>query len=253
MVENSVPSKDNLDANDLYRFIIAGDRSSGINVSGQMQNQLSIGGENSYTDVGAIIGEVGGIVSSISKTLGAVVSAATALKRGLDAANTIASQSKVTDVESRLIWEGSSKPQFVIEYTFYNESQTQAKSPKGALSMALALQKAVLPSKGSPAKGRAGVFFKSPLGYKPKTGGNKVASGTLTLSIGKWFRASDLVIRSTNFTPSIQVLGNGHPVLVKGSVTLEPSELITYETFKGYFRDTANSAGSASSTLLGKL
>jgi len=238
-----------LDANELYKFLIAG---SDIAVEGQMQNQLSIGGANGFTDVASVMSELSDVAGGISKTLGAVIGAASAIKTGMNAVNQASSRSKVTDFESRLVWEGSEKPQFVIEYTFYNESQSQAVSSKGALSMALSLQKAVLPSKGLPAKGRPGVFFKSPLGYKPKTGGNKVAQGTLTLSIGKWFRANDLVVKSTNFTPSIQVLGNGHPVLVKGSITLEPSELITYEAFIGYFKNTTpNSAGSSNNTLLG--
>lgn len=227
-------------ANELYKFMVVG---GGIQVEGHMQNELSIGGQNSFTDVSAVISELADIAGGLSSKIGAVIGAVKAVKSGINAVNQASSQSKVTDFESRLIWESSEKPQFQIEYTFYNVSQDFAKSTKGALSQALALQKAVLPSKGKPAKNRPGVFFKSPLGYKPKTGGNKVARGTLTLSIGKWFRASDLVVRSTNFTPSTQVLGNGHPVLVKGSITLEPSELITYETFLGYFKNiTVNSS-----------
>lgn len=249
MAQQFAKSNEELKANELYKFIISG---SGIGVEGQMQNQLSIGGANGFTDVSAVLSELANVAGGMSKTLGAVIGAVGAVKSGLNAVNQASSRSKVTDFESRLIWESSEKPQFVIEYTFYNESQSQAEGTKGALSMALALQKAVLPSKGLPAKGRPGVFFKSPLGYKPKTGGNKVAQGTLTLSIGKWFRASDLVVKSTNFTPSIQVMGNGHPVLVKGSITLEPSELITYETFLGYFRNvTTNSANSGNSVLGG--
>lgn len=227
-------------SNELYKFmIVSTPKRNGkveVSVEGHMQNELSIGGQNGFTDVSAVISEVADIAGGISKTLASVVGIAGAIKRGLNAANQAASQSKVTDVESRLIWEGSEKPQFQIDYTFYNTSWEYSETTKGALSQALTLQKTVLPSKGAPAKNRPGVFFRSPLGYKPKTGGNKVAQGTLTLSIGKWFRANDLVVRSTNFTPSKQVLKNGHPVLVKGTITLEPSELITYETFLGYFK-----------------
>jgi hypothetical protein len=235
-------------ANELYKFMIVG---GGINVEGQMQNELSIGGQNGFTDVSAVISEIADMAGGISKTLGAVIGVAKGLKAGLNAVNQASSQSKVTDFESRLIWESSEKPQFQVEYTFYNVSQAFAESTKGALSQALSLQKAVLPSKGKPAKNRPGVFFKSPLGYKPKTGGNKVAQGTLTLAIGQWFRASDLVVRSTNFTPSTQVLGNGHPVLVKGTITLEPSELITYETFLGYFRNVSVNQTSSNEVLGG--
>jgi hypothetical protein len=240
-------------SNELYKFIISG---SGIQVEGQMQNQLSIGGENVFTDVSAVLSELSDIAGGLSSKLGSAISAVKAVKQGMDAVNQASNRSKVTDFESRLIWESSQKPQFAIEYTFYNENQAQAESTKGALSMALSLQKAVLPSKGLPAKGRPGVFFKSPLGYKPKTGDNKVAEGTLTLAIGKWFVATDLVIRSTNFTPSTQVLGNGHPVMVKGSITLEPTELITYETFLGYFRNVSvnqSTGGGGLSEVLGSI
>lgn len=246
--KEDIKSLDAHQANEFYKFLVVG---GGINVEGHMQNELSIGGQNVFTDVGAVIGELADVAGGVSKTLASVVGIASAIKKGLNVANRVASQSKVTDIESRLIWEGSEKPQFQIEYTFYNNSQDFATSTKGALSQALSLQKAVLPSKGAPAKGRPGVFFRSPLGYKPKTGGNKVAQGTLTLAIGKWFRASELVVRSTNFTPSTQVLGNGHPVLVKGSITLEPSELITYETFLGYFRVNVNQSTELLNSLEG--
>lgn len=231
--KTTVPSKDEMQGNENYKFIISG---SGISVSGHMQNELAIGGGNSFTDVSKILGELADLAGGVSKTVGAVIGLAKSAKAGLDAVNQASSKSKVTDFESRLIWESSEKPQFVIEYTFYNESQEYAESTKGAMSMALSIQKGVLPSKGTPAKNRPGVFFRSPLGYKPKTGSSRVAEGTLTLTIGKWFRATDLVIRNSNFVPSTQVLGNGHPVMVRGSVTLEPSELITYETFLGYFK-----------------
>jgi len=229
--------------NNLYRFIIASNDGS-IKVEGHMQNELSIGGQNGFTSVSAVISEVADLAGGVSKVVASVVGAARAIKQGINAVNQASSQSKVTDFESRLIWEGSEKPQFQVEYTFYNTSKDFSESSKGALSQALALQKAVLPSKGRPAKNRPGVFFRSPLGYKPKTGDTKVAKGTLSLSIGKWFTASDLVVRSTNFTPSKQVLSNGHPLMVKGTITLEPSELITYETFLGYFKNVQVNSGN---------
>jgi hypothetical protein len=91
------------------------------------------------------------------------------------------------------------------------------------------IQSAVLPTLSN-RRGRQGFFFNAPLGYKLN------GQGTVILSVGKWFRASRLVITDTNLVPSREVLSNGMPQSVTGSITLEPYELITYQQFANYFR-----------------
>ncbi len=208
-----------------YKFIISG---SGINVSGVMQNELSIAGQNDYSSAKEII-------DSVLGKLGKLGDVAQTVREYGNIGLRMGGRSNITDFESRLVWNSSDKPQFTIEYKLYNLSSDIADGPKGALEQAKNLQKGVLPELGSPAPGRKGIFFKAPLGYKfvNKTGSG--VKGTVSLEVGKWFKASNLIVKSTNFTPSIQVMKCGKPLYVTGSVTLEPYQLVSYKEFMGWF------------------
>ena len=206
-------------ANKLYQFLIAG---SGISVTGIMQNELSIAGSNSFSTVKDVMSDI------------PIVGKALDIKDKMGGMIKLSGRSTITDYESRLVYDSSEKPVFSISYKFLNLSADQAVGKRGALPMAKMLHQGVLPTKGKPAMGRTGLFFKAPLGYT--FAGNNGVQGTVSLSIGKWFKASELVVKSTNFTPSKEVMSNGQPLYVTGTIDLEPYELITYATFMGYFR-----------------
>lgn len=207
-----------------HKFKITG---SGVSVTGIMQNELSFAGSNEYSSakdlMDSVLGSMGGIGDKISK-----------VKQLADTGLRMGGRSTVTDYESRLVWNSSDKPQFTIEYKIYNQSSADSVDPKrGALFLAKNLQKGVLPTKGKPSPTRKGLFYKAPLGYK--FAGKGGVRGTVMLEVGTWFKAGGLVIRNTNFTPSIQVMKSGQPLFVTGSVTLEPYQLISYDEFVKYF------------------
>lgn len=205
-------------ANDNYKFVIASDKWS---VTGVMSNEMPIAGGNDFQSAKDVLDSL------------PIVGKALAIKDSFGNVFKLSGRSAITDFESRLVWNSSQKPQFALEYKFYNASTAISTSARGAMTQAKQLQATVLPTKGAPAIGRKGTFFRAPLGYKFLT--NKV-SGVLSLQIGAWFRATNLLATSTNFTPSIQVMQNGQPLFVTGSITLEPFQAITYEEFLAYFR-----------------
>ena len=211
-------------ANDLHTFLIAG---SGISVKGIMQNELSIAGGNKFSSVRDIMGDIPivGKVLDIKDKMGGMIK--------------LSGRSTMTDYESRLVYDSSTKPVFTISYKFLNLSAGTSgpyasKGKRGALTMAKLLQKGVLPTKGIGVGGHEGIFFKAPLGYT--FAGKNGVQGTVSLTIGKWFVASDLVVTATNFTPSREVMRDGQPLYVTGTIDLEPYELITYNTFLSYFK-----------------
>lgn len=206
--------------NPRYQFTITNADQS-VNVTGAIQNELSIAGQNQFDTAGQVLGDI--------PVVGALIN----MKEKFSNVIKLSGQSNVTSWESQLVWNGSDKPQFTVEYKFYNRSSQISETDKGALQMAKALQSTVLPNKGvKPSGMRKGFLYSAPLGYKL---GAKGASGLLALKIGNWFQAKGLVATSTNFTPSIQVMRSGLPLFVTGSITLEPYRMITYDEFLGYF------------------
>lgn len=202
-----------------YQFVIATKK---WNVVGIMTSDIGFSGGNDYSSVKDVLGDL------------PIIGKAIEAKDKLGNIFKISGRSNITDFESRLVWNNSKKPQFTVEYRFLNTKVHGSDSPKDALYKAKTLHSAVLPTMGEPAKGlRKGAFFRSPLNYKFFESG---AQGVLSLSIGKWFMASDLLVTDCHFTPSKQVMSDGRPLYVTGSITLEPYQAITYAEFLSYFR-----------------
>jgi hypothetical protein len=65
--------------------------------------------------------------------------------------------------------------------------------------------------------------------YKPKD------NTTCTLSVGRWFRAPELVINSVNPMFSKEVTKDGFPLYARCSVTLAPYRMVTAEEVKQWF------------------
>lgn len=204
--------------NENYLFTLA---SSSWAVVGAIQNDLGFSGGNDFSSAKEVLQNI------------PIVGSALKAKDSFGDIFKLSGRSNITDFESRLVWDASRKPQFNVEYKFYNLSAQQSVTPKGALSKAKQIHEAALPTKGKPAIGRKGRFFSAPLGYRFA---DTDVKGVLTLQVGKWFRATNLVLIDSQFTPSKQVLSNGQPVFVTGSFTVEPYQLITYEEFLEYFR-----------------
>jgi len=202
-------------SNKKYQVVIAG--LSGGPVVAVMQNDLSIAGGNDFTTAGEVLRDV------------PIAGAALTVKDKAASLVKIAGRSVTSQFETRLAWSNSLKPNFTIEMTFY---QDDANANDSILSQYKRIKSAVLPT-------AQGKFYKAPLGYKIGNlkGQSLRPSGTLSIQIGEWFRATNVVMVSENFTFSKEVNINGQPLFATGSITLEPFKAVTYKEYQDYFID----------------
>ena len=61
------------------------------------------------------------------------------------------------------------------------------------------------------------------------------ASGTITVQLGRWFRATQQIMQSVNFTFSKETTPDGGPLYARGSIEFTPFKAITYGDFSDYF------------------
>lgn len=184
-------------------------------VIGVMTNEFSIAGANDFGSLRDYIKDIP-IVGQFSET----VKNATKL-------NGLMGVSNVIEAETRKVWGSSGAPQFSIDLLFYNSN---AEDKDGLLEIYKRIKSGSLPSKN-------GVFFNAPLGYRFKSKNGLGADGTISLSIGKWFLATGLVMISENFTFANKMNSKGHPIYATAQMTFEPYKQITLEEFKGYIRE----------------
>lgn len=186
---------------------------SGVSLEGVLQNDLGVSGQNDF-DTGFMGSEVFQGVLEKKAELQRTITLGTGGAAGADTSGTIQEMTKLN-------WTGSQKPLFTVEIALV---ALKDDASYDVVKKSMQAMKCVYPNK------KLGVF-EAPLGYNP---GN--AAGTLNLTIGKWFRARQLVMRSANFTYSRVCLKSGKPLYALGSVTLEPYQAITYGEFRSYFR-----------------
>jgi hypothetical protein len=186
---------------------------SGVSLEGVLQNDLGVSGQNDF-DTGFMGSEMFQGVLEKKAELQRTITLGTGGAAGADTSGTIQEMTKLN-------WTGSQKPLFTVEIALV---ALKDDATYDVVKKSMQAMKCVYPNK------KLGVF-EAPLGYNP---GN--AAGTLNLTIGKWFRARNLVMRSANFTYSRVCLKSGKPLYALGSVTLEPYQAITYGEFRSYFR-----------------
>jgi len=84
-------------------------------------------------------------------------------------------------------------------------------------------------------------LLEAPNGYAVGAGGAQdlttgtSLAGTWMLEYGRWFRATNLVLRSASATMSKEITPYSGPLYAKIDVTLEPYRLISAEEFHDYF------------------
>jgi hypothetical protein len=186
---------------------------SGISLEGILQNDFGVSGQNDF-DTGFMGSDVFQGVLEKKAELQRTITLGTGGAAGADTSGTIQEMTKLN-------WTGSQKPLFRIQIALVALKDNDAED---VVKKSMQAMKCVFPNK------KLGVF-EAPLGYNP---GN--AAGTLNLTIGKWFRARQLVMRSADFTYSRICLKSGKPLYALGQVTLEPYQAITYGEFRAYFR-----------------
>lgn len=194
-----------------YLVKIAGLKDSkGVSLKGVaavMQNELAIAAGNEFSTAGEQISAITGGAFDIGGKLAA----------GLQ----LAGRAPILRSQTRMVWTGSRKPSFNIEISLLS---TKVGDVDPIMSQMKRLQSSVFP-------GQSGELLNAPLGYTIKG-----TRGTLILEVGKWFRATNLVATDTNFAYSKEVMSDGSPLFITGSITLEPYQALTYDDFLGYFR-----------------
>lgn len=91
------------------------------------------------------------------------------------------------------------------------------------------------------------MFLEAPLGYGLLSQGNTLVEPkpgtTYTIQVGKWFRASELVISNiSGISFSKECVTGGLPLLLEATVSFRPYQLPSYDTFKRYFLMSSSSS-----------
>jgi hypothetical protein len=71
-------------------------------------------------------------------------------------------------------------------------------------------------------------IMKAPLGY------DGVGAGLLTVVIGKWFQAPNMIMRSANFSFSKEIIASGAPLYAEGNIEFIPYDMTSGSTIAGY-------------------
>lgn len=125
------------------------------------------------------------------------------------------------------LWTGSQRPPIPIPFTVVRRRMSQP----SVTSITSYLISQTFPESTEPALTG---FLTAPGGYKITDDGN--AEGTWIVSVGNWFRATGLILRSANFTHSKAVVGDDTPLYATGTLTFEPYRAITASEFRAWFR-----------------
>jgi hypothetical protein len=198
-------------------------------VSGVLTDTFALAGQNMFSSLRNEIEDI--------PIVGSFVAAGNKIAKGtkLFAGKTFQLELEQT----RKVWQESGTPQLSISLAFYGlKSGDIGNRP---IDKVRALYGALFPKQVQNT-----FLLDAPLGYKWIAGKNLDAAGTLSLSIGEWFKANKLVALSANFTPSLQVMRDGSPLYISGSIELEPFKMLTYEEFLAWFPDQPVSTPTAS-------
>lgn len=183
---------------------------------------LSFNMGNSWTTIMELAGG-----SSDTMIAGAQVVQDLLQKAGITSANT-KTYVPIFSEQYIELWKGPSKPNFAIDLVLLNY-----RKDSDVRNDLLTLYSSVLPG-GSTLK--AGTILAAPLGYKAS--GSK---GTVTVEIGTWFRATDLVVETVTSTFSKEVVKDASgkystPLYATANISFRPRKAITFEEFKKYFK-----------------
>lgn len=227
------------DVNSLYNFSISGLSSqfatNGV-VTGVLNDPVALQAKNDF--------------DSLRKSL-EFIPITGLITKGFNIANDVArltGKSTTLDLyNSKKVWRESSPPSFSLSMTFYGLKSDGKDRP---IDKVKALYSALFPTSNSKT-----FLLTAPRGYKVdlfsnsegipvtdldngrrigKVGGKggSNAHGTLSLRVGQWLNISNfLVASSANFTPSHQVMRDGTPLFMTGTVELEPYRMVTYNEF----------------------
>jgi len=127
-------------------------------------------------------------------------------------------------------WNGTDRPSFSVPLKFMRLRDNESDDVRHRVKL---LYETVMPA--STEFIFAGVM-QPPLNYLPVLGTeSKSARGTMVVTIGTWFQATNLVMKNVSFDFSRQVVHDGSPLFATGNITFEPYRMPTLSEFLGYF------------------
>jgi len=122
-------------------------------------------------------------------------------------------------------WNSSKRPSFTINMVFVALRETD-----DVRKMVAGLYRSVYPT--FEREGVTSVVL-PPLGYQPFQGGLS-AQGTMTVTVGKWFKAVNVIMDSVDFTFSKEVIASGYPLYASGGFTFHPYRELSYDEFLSF-------------------
>lgn len=204
-----------------------GGRLAAPGVTGIMLNEMNLSVSN---DFGSLVNP-NKTLDELSGTIGKLATTTASFFDNDKLGDFIQNLAPRTLLHTVSTWAGSSKPTFPINLLFL-----RVRAEDNIAQQVKSLYRTVLPTKAInlPIQGRTTLTtVRAPLGYFPTS--ENTAEGTLTLQVGQWFRATNLVARSVDFTFSKEVSTDGFPLYASGTIILEPFRMITYDEFEAYF------------------
>lgn len=200
----------------------------GISVSGFVTEELSGSGQANYSDLFETSSQ-----ESLSKSLtqlGVLASAGAA--KFFDKQISFSQVQLVTREQTVAMYTGSSKPTFTIPLIFVALKPEPKQNPAIRVKRLLSAVYPGLRDVGAGVK-----FLSAPMNYKPAFKGN-TATGTVSLAIGKWFLAMNMLITGVSYSFSKELTSLGFPLYGKVSVTFESYRVMTDKEVSGFFIDT---------------
>lgn len=132
-------------------------------------------------------------------------------------------------------WVGSERPTFNFNVIF-----VAIRENEDTIIPALKMQKWLLPYGGlNPNLGVDGTMNPpgnyAPLNSMDSTKISGYNGGFMTLSLGRWFRATDLILTGAEVMYSTTAISSGNPLFTKVAVSCQPYRDITHTEFENYF------------------
>lgn len=135
-------------------------------------------------------------------------------------------------------WDGSERPQFDVSLLFVHTKNDSNDRPE---NKAMFLNARCFPKIMSNIQA-------APMGYKPileildigqgeyQTGQLSRVTGTVTLKIGEWFMAPNLLLMNSSFEFSKECAPDYSPLYAQGKVQLTTARIISYVEYLNYFK-----------------
>jgi len=205
-----------LTSNPFSRVVLAipqeKEATGGTTVVGWIKDPFSFGGQSEFQNPEANAGQ---------ETLTKAVNASMSVANSFFGAN--ARQQVIKHVGQTIqSWTGSSPPALTLPLEFV--AIRPGDDPREDVKKLL---RCVYPT-------IEGIRVIAPLGYSinPRA---TTAVGSVTMTIGTWLRIPNLIVKSVDFTFSVEVISSGVPLQAEGTVMLEPYKMLSITDVEGFF------------------